>query len=193
MSHFKLFHCAILVVFVLTTLCSSIDAKKTKDKPEWAKKDIRDYSDADLERLYDQWEEDDEPLEEDELPEHLRPSPKINLENLDPSNPESILQMSKKGKTLMAFVTINGKPTRKETEDLTGIWQMSLLNTHISVQRFVIDDNRAIFMFKDGALAWEGKDYLVTQDRVKEVTIENKVYPGKGAEPSATVKNKDEL
>lgn len=26
------------------------------EKPAWAKKDIRDYSDADLERLYDQWE-----------------------------------------------------------------------------------------------------------------------------------------
>lgn len=27
-----------------------------KNKPNWAKKDIRDYSDADLERLLDQWE-----------------------------------------------------------------------------------------------------------------------------------------
>lgn len=26
------------------------------NKPEWAKKDIRDYSEADLERLLDQWE-----------------------------------------------------------------------------------------------------------------------------------------
>ena len=25
-------------------------------KPDWAKKDIRDYSEADLERLLDQWE-----------------------------------------------------------------------------------------------------------------------------------------
>lgn len=32
-------------------------------------KDIRDYNDADLERLLDQWEEnDDEPLPPDELP-----------------------------------------------------------------------------------------------------------------------------
>lgn len=32
--------------------------KKYKDdeKPEWAKKDIRDYTDADMERLLDQWE-----------------------------------------------------------------------------------------------------------------------------------------
>lgn len=31
--------------------------------------DIRDYSDADLERLYSQWEEDDEPIPPDELPD----------------------------------------------------------------------------------------------------------------------------
>lgn len=33
-------------------------AKKFKDdkKPEWAKKDIRDYTDADMERLLDQWD-----------------------------------------------------------------------------------------------------------------------------------------
>jgi len=42
----------------------------------------------------------------------------------------------------------------------------------------MIDDNRAIFMFKDGAQAWEAKDFLVTQERCESVTIENKVYPG---------------
>lgn len=32
--------------------------KKSKDgeKPSWAKKDIRDYNEADLERLLDQWD-----------------------------------------------------------------------------------------------------------------------------------------
>ncbi len=32
--------------------------KKSKDgeKPAWAKKDIRDYNEADLERLLDQWD-----------------------------------------------------------------------------------------------------------------------------------------
>lgn len=45
------------VSFCLMTLVL-VDAKKFKDeeKPGWAKKDIRDYSDADLERLFDQWE-----------------------------------------------------------------------------------------------------------------------------------------
>ena len=30
--------------------------KKTDEKDKWKKKDIRDYNDADLERLFDQWE-----------------------------------------------------------------------------------------------------------------------------------------
>lgn len=29
---------------------------KDEDKPGWAKKDIRDFTDADMERLLDQWE-----------------------------------------------------------------------------------------------------------------------------------------
>ena len=36
-------------------------------------------------------------------------------------------------------------------------------------------------MLKDGAMAWEVKDYLVQQDRCEEVTIEGKNYPGKAA------------
>jgi hypothetical protein len=51
----------------------------------------------------------------------------------------------------------------------------------------MVDDNRAIFMFKDGSQAWEAKDFLVEQERCEGVTIENKVYPGKAAT------NKDEL
>lgn len=43
----------------------------------------------------------------------------------------------------------------------------------------MIDDNRAIFMFKDGSQAWEAKDFLIQQDRCESVSLENKVYPGK--------------
>lgn len=44
--------------------------------------------------------------------------------------------------------------------------------------RYMIDNNRAIFMFKDGAQAWESKDFLINQDRCESVTLENKVYNG---------------
>lgn len=48
-------HLTLLFVFVIFPLTWS---KKYQgdNKPEWAKKNIRDYSDADIERLYDQWE-----------------------------------------------------------------------------------------------------------------------------------------
>lgn len=165
----------LIVNYSVLTRCKKKDGP---DKPEWAKKDIRDYSDADLERLYDEWEEDEEPLEADEVAEHLRPAPELDLSRLDMSDPEGILKASKKGRTVMAFVSMNGNPTRQETEQLSERYQASLRNTHVTLDRFVISDDRVIFMFKDGALAWEAKEYLVQQERVKDVTIENKVYPG---------------
>ena len=45
----------------------------------------------------------------------------------------------------------------------------------------MVDDNRAIFMFKDGSQAWDAKDFLIEQERCKDVTIDNKVYEGKKA------------
>lgn len=42
-----------------------------------------------------------------------------------------------------------------------------------------MSDNRVIFMLKDGAMAWDIKDFLVNQERCEEVTIEGKNYPGK--------------
>lgn len=41
----------VLIMLPLGTL-----SKKAKERPDWAKKDIRDFSDADMERLLDQWE-----------------------------------------------------------------------------------------------------------------------------------------
>ncbi|RZB39691.1 zinc finger protein 532-like [Asbolus verrucosus] len=46
---------------------------------------------------------------------------------------------------------------------------------------YMVDDNRAIFLFKDGSQAWTAKEYLVEQERCESVTIESKVYPGKYA------------
>lgn len=174
-----------------------VNAKKAEgaDKPAWTKKDIRDYNDADMERLYDQWEEDEEPLEPDELPEHLRPSPAIDFSKLDPSNPENILKMSKKGKMLMTFVTVKGSPTKQELEEITSLWQSSLMNNHINVDRFIVGENRVIFSFKDGSQAWEAKDYLIEQEQFEEMMIENKPYYGKFSTKAseANKSTKDEL
>jgi len=47
----------LLVMLMLTAV---VVAKKSPDgqKPSWAKKDISSYSEADMERLLDQWEVD---------------------------------------------------------------------------------------------------------------------------------------
>nr|AGM32788.1 mesoderm development candidate 2 [Coptotermes formosanus] len=171
-------------VLLLTTVTCTIHCKKLqdKDKPAWAKKDIRDYNDADLERLLEQWEEEDEPLEEDELPEHLRPQPKIDFSKIDMTNPENLLKLTKKGRTLMMFVSVDGNPPREETEEITKLWQSSLWNNHIQAERYLVADDKAIFLFKDGSQAWDAKEFLIEQERCKEVVIENKSYYGKHTE-----------
>ncbi|KAM6203085.1 LRP chaperone MESD [Rhynchocyon petersi] len=155
------------------------------------KKDIRDYNDADMARLLEQWEKDDD-IEEGDLPEHKRPSAPIDFSKLDPGKPESILKMTKKGKTLMMFVTISGSPTEKETEEITSLWQGSLFNANYDVQRFIVGSDRAIFMLRDGSYAWEIKDFLISQDRCADVTLEGQVYPGKGGGSKEKNKTKQE-
>nr|KAF6410985.1 mesoderm development LRP chaperone [Rousettus aegyptiacus] len=100
--------------------------------------------------------------------------------------------MTKKGKTLMMFVSVSGSPTEKETEEITSLWQGSLFNANYDVQRFIVGSNRAIFMLRDGAYAWEIKDFLVSQDRCADVTLEGQVYPGKGGGDKETNKTKQE-
>ncbi|KAK7862510.1 hypothetical protein R5R35_005930 [Gryllus longicercus] len=168
----------LVVLLFHLTLCKKF---KDEDKPAWAKKDIRDYNEADLERLLEQWEEDDEPLEPDELPEHLRPQPKVDFSQIDSSNPENLLKLTKKGRTVMMFVSVAGNPSKDETETVTKLWQSSLWNNHIQAERYLVDDDRAIFLFKDGAQAWEAKDFLVDQENCKELTLESKTYFGKGS------------
>ncbi|XP_001928898.1 LDLR chaperone MESD [Sus scrofa] len=159
--------------------------------PRKKKKDIRDYNDADMARLLEQWEKDDD-IEEGDLPEHKRPSAPIDFSQIDPGKPESILKMTKKGKTLMMFVTVSGNPTEKETEEITSLWQGSLFNANYDVQRFIVGSDRAIFMLRDGSYAWEIKDFLVSQDRCADVTLEGQVYPGKGGGSKEKNKTKQE-
>ncbi|XP_009884456.1 PREDICTED: LDLR chaperone MESD [Charadrius vociferus] len=134
--------------------------------------------------------EKDDDIEEGDLPEHKRPPAPIDFSKIDPGKPESILKLTKKGKTLMMFVTVSGNPTEKETEEITSLWQGSLFNANYDVQRFIVGSNRAIFMLRDGGYAWEIKDFLINQERCADVTLEGQVYPGKGAEESEKVKNK---
>ncbi|MCP9262323.1 Mesoderm development candidate 2 [Dirofilaria immitis] len=139
----------------------------------------------DLERLYDQWEENDgDELEEDELPPYKRKAQQPDLDTImkQAETPEELMMLSKKGQSVMMFVGIgdvNGKRAEKfYTDRWIRIWQSSLFNNHIDVQTFTIDDNRAIFMFADGSKAWEGKDFLLKQPQVSEVSLEGRQFPG---------------
>lgn len=174
---------SIPILVILTQICETHADVKNKSFSSSAlpkkKKSLLDYNDADMERIYDEWEKDEEPLAEDELPEHLRPPPQLDFGKLDRSNPENILKLSKKGKSLMMFVTVNGNPSKDELETITSLWHSALFNMHLETQRFLIDEKRAIFMLKDGSKAWEAKDFLVDQERCEEVSIENKSYPGR--------------
>jgi len=145
------------------------------------KKDIRDYNDRDLEKLYEQWEEDDEPLPVDELPEWdpRKPRPSLDLSDMSKfGEPEDFLKASKKGQSVMMFVRVTGTPTRHEAEEVSSIWQTGLWNNHVHVDRFMVEDDRAIFLFKDGSLAWEALDYLLNEERVADVQLEQKTYHG---------------
>uniref|UniRef100_A0A1A8RGA1 LRP chaperone MESD n=3 Tax=Nothobranchius TaxID=28779 RepID=A0A1A8RGA1_9TELE len=179
-----------VVIILLCSCLLCISALDAKTKPK--KKDIRDYNDADMARLLEQWEEDDD-IEEGDLPEHRRSPPPIDLSKLDASKPEDLLKMSKKGRTLMVFATVTGNPTEKETEEITGLWQGSLFNANYDVQRFVVGSNRVIFMLRDGSLAWEVRDFLVAQDLCEDVTVEGQVFPGKAANNNTKDKQQNEV
>ncbi|XP_064645298.1 LDLR chaperone boca-like [Lineus longissimus] len=159
------------------------EEEKRLEEERFKKKKVYDYDDADIERLYDQWEDnDDVKLPEDEQPDFKKEVPQPDINTIDFSNPENIMKATKKGKTLMMFANMVGNPSKRETERISGLWQSSLHNGGIEVQRYVIEPSKVLFVFNDGSLAWEAKDFLITQETCKEVTIEQKAYIGKGGE-----------
>merc|ERR1711953_494357 len=174
------------VVTILLASFFTSQAKKAKDgdKPDWTKKDVRDYNDHDLQRLLDQWEEDEDPIPPDELPEGHpdRPIPPVDFSKLDMSNEEQVKAASKKGRTIMLFAKINKFKDRQETEEVSSLWHTGLYNAHIHGERFLVEDMRVMFSFKDGSYAWEAKDFLIEQERVEDVQLEGKTFKGKFAE-----------
>ncbi|XP_011635308.1 LDLR chaperone boca [Pogonomyrmex barbatus] len=161
-----------LVLFAIVTTSVS----KEKKRKSWKEKDIRDYTDADMENLLDQWEENEEPLEPDELPIYLQPNPKIDVSKLDIKNPESMIQVTKKGRNVMMFVDLRSDVSKEQAEIMTQIWQTGLQNNHITVERYPIENNRYIFMFHDGSQAIEGKNYLLQHSEITQITVDGQSY-----------------
>ncbi|KAI1720372.1 chaperone for wingless signaling and trafficking of LDL receptor domain-containing protein [Ditylenchus destructor] len=175
-SLYRCLFCCVLLIFV---------SGEHSDKK---RKDIRDYTDADIERLYEEWEEnDDEELPDDEKPEHLRPKPKLDLEQLKQmsSSPEDLMKLSKKGQSVMMFVSVidpsSEATTKAFANKMSKLWQSMLSNNHVDVQVYAIEDDRLLFMFKDGSQAWESRDFLVQQKECKDVTLEGKTTQGLGS------------
>lgn len=67
---------------------------------------------------------------------------------------------------------------------LSLIW-----STHIFSYSYVIEENRAIFLFHDGAQAWDAKEFLVEQDLVKELTLEGQTHLGRKNGGDTSAKN----
>ncbi|KAI6230007.1 hypothetical protein M3Y99_01109100 [Aphelenchoides fujianensis] len=150
------------------------------------KKDVQDYTEADLERLFEEWEQNEDELPEDERPDHERPRPNIPIDDLkqQAKNPDDLLRLSKKGQSVMMFISVvegGKKGSRSFTDRLSQLWQSNLFNNHIDVQSYVVDDDRILFLFKDGSRAWEGRDYILKQPECAEITLEGNTIPGAGS------------
>ncbi|KYN05188.1 PREDICTED: LDLR chaperone boca [Cyphomyrmex costatus] len=165
----------ILCLFAFFVMVFTSDTKKQKAK-SWKDKDMMFLTDAEAERLLEQWEANDDPLEPDELPEHLRPAPKIDVSKLDIKNPESMLKVTKKGKGVMMFIDLQPNISEEQADVMTRIWQTGLQNHHITIERYPIENKRYIFMFHDGAHAIEGKNYLLQHSEVAFITIDGQSY-----------------
>ena len=170
----SLYHFWIILLFFFLHLNAS-----AKD---WKDKSVGEYSEADYDNLYEEWEEnDDDIIPPDELPygHPDRPKPPVSYDNMDMSDPQSMMRASKANKAAMLLVTVNEDPTKEETEDLTLLWEMGLYNNQIHASRFLIDDDRMMFTLNDGATAFEVKDYLIEQERVEIVEIDEEIFQGK--------------
>merc|ERR1712203_1101954 len=154
-------------------------------KEDWTgrQKDVRDYSDADMHKLLEEWDKDEEPIPPDELPDGHpdKPRPPLDISKIKNVNdPDEIMKISKKGQTVMLFVKVSDfNGDRDEVGELTSLWQTGLMNNHVSSERFQIEDDRVMFLFHDGADAWEAKDFFIEQERCEEVQLEQKTYHGK--------------
>ncbi|CAF0725892.1 unnamed protein product [Adineta steineri] len=174
-----------LLILLYTFDNIKVNGDEFKREKTHMKKDPRDYTDRDVDSLFEEWEDnDDDILPEDERHDYFirgKNRPQFRPEDFVGKQPEQVMKLSKKGQTLMMFATVSGSPTRRETEEITQIWWWGLKNALYDVTRHVINDDRILLVLNDGSQAFEIKDFLVQQDRCKEVTIDNRPYYGKGA------------
>ncbi|KHJ43732.1 hypothetical protein D918_06237 [Trichuris suis] len=135
-------------------------------------KNPRDYTDKDIEGLFDQWEEnDDESLDWDEIDGWKRP-PTLDLNLLKVRNNEEASRILKKGRRMSLYVRFDPTLSRRQVDEVTNIWLIRFFNSHIQSQRRFINDKEVEFLFFDGAQSWDAKKFILEQDEVLELMLE---------------------
>ena len=151
-----------LGVFLLLTTVSftrSVDRWKT-------------LSDADIQKISEQWEEDEEDEQAMEPPTVPGAEPYPEPEDDDP------LKLSSSDRPTMIRVTLSGPPrSRRDTEDITKLWQVGLLNANIPTERYYVNEKDVIYMTQRGENAVEIKNFLVKQPECLSVRLGNNEYP----------------
>ena len=143
----------------------------------------RDWSsmnDADFERIYQEWRDNDAEDEGEEEEDPLRASPEVDLD-LEELSEEAVRQEAMRGRTVMVYVTMVGLPSEYDTRMLGQRWQMGLMNGSIKTELFVLGKGRVIVQTNQGERTVEIKDFLVQQPEVWSVRVDGKQFPGQGA------------
>ncbi|XP_065831884.1 LDLR chaperone boca-like [Oscarella lobularis] len=171
-------------VFVrFLVLISLLSVAKEKSQ---TKKILTDYTDEEIDQLFDKWEENEDEKDPDDYA-HLKPpkQPNVQFDLSKPiSNVDDMLKQSKKG---------------RRHHVIARAGQSSLFNANIHTQCYMLDDIRAIFVIQDGSVAWDVKDFLITQEDCRSVELEQKTYWGPGAsaeerrEKEAKTKKEEEV
>lgn len=118
------------------------------------------------------------------------------------SNPDEMLKMTKKGKSVMMFVDVKKDLPVEEADSILKFWHQSLRNNHLIAERYSycnivfekyslfqtfficrypIEDRRAIYMFTEGSQAIDAKNYLIDQPELSHITLEGQTFNGKYA------------
>ncbi|CAF0798663.1 unnamed protein product [Adineta steineri] len=167
----------LIVFFVLFCTLHTIHAEDRSNRK--IKKDPLTYTDADVEKLSQEWEIDDEDDDDDEEGKRqLSPAKQGPLVGTDP---DKLFATMKKGQTTMIFAIVTGKPTKRETTQIADIWWTALRNALFDVHRYVVDTDRILFLVQDGSIAYDIKEYLIKQLRCLEVVIDNQSFQGRGS------------
>ncbi|KRX54398.1 LDLR chaperone boca, partial [Trichinella sp. T9] len=187
----------LMLVFCLTNTTAVEVEEMPADHPQVytmkppVNKHPRDYTEADLQGLFDQWEANDDPLDPDEI-EGWRKPPPLDLNLLKVHTSEQASRIIKKDREMKLFVKFDPKMSRAEIDDLTNIWLMRFFNNHIVSKRRFSQEKEVEFLFIEGSQAWDAYHFVMDQDEVYEVMLEGNKYKGK-AQLRTENKTKTEL